>query len=77
MVEVLNNLSPNKKKMLELAKFGYMTATDLADYLVKNHNIVTLNHIEYSDYVVSFMFLPVLSTTVKLWMILLISFRGL
>ena len=37
--EVLKNFSPNKKKMLELASSGYITATDLADYLVKNHNI--------------------------------------
>jgi len=37
--EVLNNFSPNKKKMLELAENGYITATDLADYLVKNHDI--------------------------------------
>ena len=35
--EVLKNLSPNKKRMLELANSGYITATDLADYLVKNH----------------------------------------
>ena len=25
--------------MLELAEKGYITATDLADYLVKNHNM--------------------------------------
>merc|ERR1711991_847968 len=37
--EVINNLTPNKKKMLKLAKSGYMTATDLADYLVKNHEM--------------------------------------
>ena len=37
--EVLKNFNPNKKKMLELASSGYMTATDLADYLVKNHNV--------------------------------------
>ena len=37
--EVLNNFSPNKKKMLELASYGFMTATDLADYLVKNHSM--------------------------------------
>ena len=35
--EILKNLSPNKKRMLELANCGYITATDLADYLVKNH----------------------------------------
>jgi argininosuccinate lyase len=37
--EVLKNLSPNKQKMLSLANSGYITATDLADYLVKNHSI--------------------------------------
>ena len=37
--EVLKNFSPNKKKMLELANTGYITATDLADYLVKNHQM--------------------------------------
>ncbi len=37
--EILKNLSPNKKKMFELAKSGYITATDLADYLVKNHSM--------------------------------------
>ena len=36
--EVLKNCSPNKKKMLELANKGYITATDLADSLVKNHS---------------------------------------
>jgi argininosuccinate lyase len=35
--EILKNFSPNKNKMLELASNGYITATDLADYLVKNH----------------------------------------
>ena len=37
--EVLKNISPNKKKMLALASSGYITATDLADYLVKNHSM--------------------------------------
>ena len=37
--EILKNFSPNKKKMLELANTGYITATDLADYLVKNHSM--------------------------------------
>ena len=39
MNEVFNNLTPNKKKMLELSNLGYLTATDLADYLVKNHSM--------------------------------------
>jgi len=37
--EILINISPNKKRMLELASSGYITATDLADYLVKNHSM--------------------------------------
>ena len=37
--EILKNLSPNKKRMLELASYGYITATDLADYLVKYHSM--------------------------------------
>ena len=37
--EVLKNISPNKKRMLELAYSGYITATDLADYLVKNNSM--------------------------------------
>ncbi len=41
--EVLNNLKPNKIKMLELAGMGYVTATDLADYLVKNHSMTFRN----------------------------------
>ena len=36
---ILNKASSNKKKMLELANSGYITATDLADYLVKNHSM--------------------------------------
>tara|TARA_B100000900_G_scaffold217499_1_gene184241 strand:+ start:369 stop:1763 length:1395 start_codon:yes stop_codon:yes gene_type:complete len=37
--EVLKNLNPNKKRMLEIAESGFITATDLADYLVKNHSM--------------------------------------
>ncbi len=37
--EILKNCSPNKKKMFELANSGYITATDLADYLVINHSM--------------------------------------
>ena len=37
--EVLKNCSPNKKRMFELANTGYITATDLADYLVINHSM--------------------------------------
>ena len=34
--EILKNFSPNKKRMYELANVGYITSTDLADYIVKN-----------------------------------------
>jgi argininosuccinate lyase len=37
--EILKNSTPNKKQMLNLANSGYITATDLADYLVKNHSM--------------------------------------
>ena len=37
--EILKNISANKKQMYELANNGYITATDLADYLVKNHSM--------------------------------------
>jgi argininosuccinate lyase len=37
--EVLRNISPNKKRMIDLANSGYITATDLADYLVKNNSM--------------------------------------
>ena len=37
--ELLKNLNPNKKEMIKLANTGYITATDLADYLVKNFSI--------------------------------------
>jgi len=37
--EILNNLKSDKRKMLELANIGYITATDFADYLVKNHSM--------------------------------------
>jgi argininosuccinate lyase len=54
--EVLKNLSPNKQKMLDLANSGYITATDLADYLVKNHSIpfrkayqVTASIVNYAE----------------------------
>ncbi len=52
--EVLNNFSPNKKRMLELAETGYITATDLADYLVKNHNMSFRKAYQVTAMVVNF-----------------------
>jgi len=37
--EVLKNMKPNKRQMLDLTNSGFITATDLADYLVKKHSI--------------------------------------
>jgi len=37
--DILRNFTTNKKRMLELAKSGYITATDLADYIVKELNL--------------------------------------
>ena len=37
--EILKNMRPNKQKMLDLASIGYVTATDLADYLVINYSM--------------------------------------
>merc|ERR1711991_185607 len=37
--EVFKNITPNKKRMFQLADTGFITATDLADYLVKNHSM--------------------------------------
>ncbi len=37
MREVLNNFTINKKKMIQLAETGYTTATDLADYIVRQY----------------------------------------
>ena len=37
--EVIKNFRPNKVQMLKLAHNGYITATDLADYLVINHSM--------------------------------------
>tara|TARA_B100000902_G_C27307501_1_gene916386 strand:- start:1826 stop:3217 length:1392 start_codon:yes stop_codon:yes gene_type:complete len=37
--EVIKNFTPNKKRMYELANTGFITSTDLADYLVKNYSM--------------------------------------
>ena len=37
--EFIKNFYPNKKQMLDLANTGHITATDLADFLVKNYSI--------------------------------------
>ena len=36
--EVIANFTPNKKKMIELSEVGYITSTDIADFIVKELN---------------------------------------
>ena len=52
--EILKNLTPNKKRMLELANSGYITATDLADYLVKNHSMSFRKAYEKTAFIVNY-----------------------
>ena len=54
--EVLNNFKPNKTEMLTLASKGFVTATDLADHLVRHHNKsfrkayqITTNIVNYAE----------------------------
>ena len=52
--EILKNFTPNKKRMLELANYGHITATDLADYLVKNHSMPFRKAYQKTAYIVNF-----------------------
>ena len=54
--DVLKNFIVNKKRMYELSQFGFITATDLADYIVRELNYpfrkayqITANIINYSE----------------------------
>ena len=38
-IELINSVKPNKSQMLVMAKQGFTTATDFADYLVKEKNL--------------------------------------
>ena len=52
--EVLKNIRPNKKRMYELTNSGYITATDFADYLVKNHSMTFRNAYQKTASLVNF-----------------------
>ena len=52
--EILNNFSPNKKRMLELANSGFITATDLADYLVRNQSMSFRNAYQKTAVIVNY-----------------------
>ena len=38
-IELVNSVKPNKKNMLKMANEGFTTATDFADYLVKEKKL--------------------------------------
>ncbi len=54
MDEILNNFYPNKKKMIELTNSGFITATDLADFLVKKHSMTFRNAYQKTASIVNF-----------------------
>ena len=52
--EILKNFSANKKRMFELAKSGYTTATDLADYMVKEFQFPFRKSYEITSKIVNY-----------------------
>jgi len=52
--ELIKNIKANKKKMLEMANAGYTTATDFADYLVKEKKLPFREAYKISSKVVNF-----------------------
>ena len=45
--ELIKNVNPNKTRMFDMAKTGYTTATDFADYLVKEKNYLLEKRTKY------------------------------
>ena len=52
--ELVNNLKPNKEKMHKMANLGYTTATDFADYLVKEKKLTFRDSYHISSKLVNF-----------------------
>ena len=52
--ELIKNLKANKKKMLDMANTGYTTATDFADYLVKEKKLPFREAYKISSKIVNF-----------------------
>ena len=52
--ELIKNIKPNKKRMLEMANKGYTTATDFADYLVKEKKLSFREAYKISSKVVNY-----------------------
>ena len=54
LTEIINNLKPNKKRMIELAREGFTTATDFADHLVQKKNMSFRNAYKLSAKLVNY-----------------------
>ena len=54
LIEIINNLKPNKHRMIELAKEGFTTATDFADYLVQKKDMSFRNAYKLSAKLVDY-----------------------
>ncbi len=52
--ELINNLKPNKERMYKMANLGYTTATDFADYLVKEKKLTFRESYYISSKLVNF-----------------------
>ena len=52
--ELINNLKPSKERMLKMANEGYTTATDFADFLVKENKLTFREAYEISSKLVNF-----------------------
>ena len=52
--EILKNFTVNKKRMYELANEGYTTATDLADYIVRDLNLPFRKAYEITSKIVNY-----------------------
>ena len=52
--ELIKNVSPNKTRMSNMAKKGYTTATDFADYLVKDKNYLLEKLTKISSKIVNY-----------------------
>ncbi len=52
--EMIKNVKPDKKRMLEMANMGYTTATDFADYLVKERKYSFRNAYLLASKIVNF-----------------------
>ena len=52
--ELIKNVKPNKQRMLEMANTGYTTATDFADYLVKEKKLSFREAYKISSKVVNY-----------------------